>query len=100
VTADPEEAVRLVAAGLPVVLTGPDAAALGGVLAESPDHDSRGRLMGVLIGDPHDRAVEAAASEMAGELWTWAARSEHGGGILAGDAQAYAEGQDPPGHGD
>ena len=98
-TADPGEAARLVAAGSPVVLTGADAAVLGAVLARSPDRVGRQRLLGVMVGCPHDPAVEAAAAEMAGELWAWAARPERGGGILAGDAQAHAEGQDPPSHG-
>lgn len=54
--------------GTPVVLVGADAAALGAVLAAAPDRDGRPRLLAVMVGDPGDAAVRAAAVEMAAEL--------------------------------
>jgi hypothetical protein len=75
VTSDHAEALRLVAEGTPVVLVipgGDGAQALGRSLAGAPDAGGRERLLAVLVGDPTDPAVVAAAQEMAGELWPWA----------------------------
>jgi hypothetical protein len=69
VTSDYQEALRLVAEGTPVVLVGEDAASLGQRLSSAPDEASRERLLAVLVGEPADPAVAAAAQEMAGELW-------------------------------
>jgi hypothetical protein len=69
VTADTTEAALLVAAGRPVVLVSPDAAALGQVLARAPDRDQGRLLLAVMVGDLGEPAVAAAAAEMAAELW-------------------------------
>lgn len=71
VTADVGEAVRAVEAGMPVVLVGKDAAALGEATSSAPDQGRRERLLAVVVGDPADPAVVLAAEEMAGELWQW-----------------------------
>jgi hypothetical protein len=71
VTADVGEAVRAVEAGMPVVLVGEDAAALGEAISSAPDRGRRERLLAVVVGDPADPAVVLAAEEMAGELWQW-----------------------------
>ncbi len=68
VTDDPAQAVRSVTGGRPVVLVSPDAAALGAVLAGAADRGGRRRLLAVMVGDPDDPAVRAAAEEMASEL--------------------------------
>ncbi|HYA44667.1 MAG TPA: hypothetical protein VED59_03610, partial [Acidimicrobiales bacterium] len=68
----PDEALQHVVAGSPVVLVGPDAEMLGRVLRSVPDRNRRERLLAVLVGDPSDPEVLAAAAEMAGELWPWA----------------------------
>ena len=68
-TASPAEALAVMAAGSPVVLVGPEAEALGAVLQAAPDRQGRERLLAVLVGDPGDPAVMAAAREMAAELW-------------------------------
>jgi hypothetical protein len=68
VTDDPTLAAGLAAEGTPVVLVGADAAGLGAVLATAPDRDGRERLLAVMVGDPGDPAVAAAAAEMAAEL--------------------------------
>ena len=73
VTSNYQEALRSVAEGTPVVLVGEDATSLGQLLPGAPDEASRERLLAVLVGDPADPAVAAAAAEMAGELWPWAA---------------------------
>lgn len=72
VTDDPGEASRLVAEGTPAVLVGEDASALGEVVACAPDRERPERLLGVMVGDPSNPGVIAAAAEMAGELWPWA----------------------------
>jgi hypothetical protein len=74
VTSDVDEAVRSVREGVPVVLMGSDAAALGEVVSSAPDQPAHERLLAVVVGDPGDPAVMLAAEEMAGELWQWAAR--------------------------
>ena len=71
-TADAGEAARVVQSGLPVVLVGADASALGAALSSSPDRERHERLLAVVVGDPDDPAVMLAAEEMAGELWQWA----------------------------
>jgi hypothetical protein len=71
VTADPEEASRLVAGGTPVVLVGEDGERLGRGLCRSPDEGRRERLLGVMVGPPGAPDVAAAALEMASELWPW-----------------------------
>jgi hypothetical protein len=83
VTGDVGEAFHAVEAGMPVVLVGQDAAALGEAVSSAPDQGRRERLLAVVVGDPDDPAVMLAAEEMAGELWQWvsdaggAASSEH-----------------------
>jgi hypothetical protein len=72
VTNDPEEAARLVALGSPVVLVGKDEEVLATALARCTDRGQRERFLGVMVGDPDDQGVAAAALEMAGELWRWA----------------------------
>ncbi len=67
-TDDPTQARRLAGEGTPVLLIGADAAGLGAVLATAPDRDRRERLMAVMVGEPGDPAVQAAAAEMAAEL--------------------------------
>jgi hypothetical protein len=57
-----------VAKGVPVVLVGADAAALGEVVARGPDREGRERMLAVMVGDPGDAAVWAAAREMGAEL--------------------------------
>jgi hypothetical protein len=74
VTGDVGEAVRAVEAGVPVVLVGVDAEALGAAVSSSPDQGRRERLLAVVVGDPADPAVALAAEEMAGELWQWVTR--------------------------
>jgi hypothetical protein len=69
VTGAREEASRLVAEGLPVVLVGEDASALGEAVAAAPDGDGHERLLGVMVGDPSSPGTAAAAAEMAAELW-------------------------------
>jgi hypothetical protein len=69
VTADPDEAARLVATGSPVVLVGASPTALAAAVSTSGDNGGRQRLLAVMVGDPEDPAVMAAAGEMAGELW-------------------------------
>jgi hypothetical protein len=72
VTSDHAEALRLVADGTPVVLVvpgGDGAHALGRSLPGAPDAGSRERLLAVMVGDPSDPGVAAAAVEMAAELW-------------------------------
>ncbi|HTW07925.1 MAG TPA: hypothetical protein VME46_10460 [Acidimicrobiales bacterium] len=71
-TSNPAEAARLVAGGTPVVLVGRDALALGAAALASADEQKRERLLAVLVGDPSDPVVMAAAAEMAAELWPWA----------------------------
>ena len=78
VTTDVAEASRCVSDGTPTVLVSEDGAAVGRALRSSPDEGARERLLGVLIGDPDDPAVRAAAEEMAGELWPWAAAMQPG----------------------
>jgi hypothetical protein len=68
VTDDPTVAASLAADGTPVVLVGADAAGLGAILAAAPDRDGREHLLAVMVGDPGDPAVAAAAAEMAAEL--------------------------------
>jgi hypothetical protein len=50
------------------VLVGEDATSLGAVIAAAPDRDGRERLLAVMVGDPGDEGVWAAAMEMAAEL--------------------------------
>lgn len=76
VTGDPDEALRAVEAGVPVVLVGQDAAGLGEAVSTAPDQGRREKLLAVVVGDPNDPAVMLAAEEMAGELWQWASRDE------------------------
>ena len=54
----------------PTVFVGEDAARLGRALAAVPQNGQC--LVGVMVGDPEDPVVSAAAAEMAGELWPWA----------------------------
>ena len=68
VTDDPATATRSVAEGTSVVLVSADAAGLGAVLAGAADRDGRERRLAVMVGDPGDPAVRAAAEEMAAEL--------------------------------
>jgi hypothetical protein len=72
VTERRDEASRLVGEGMPVVLVGEDAAALGEAVAGAADRDSHERLLGVMVGGPSQPGTDAAAAEMAGELWPWA----------------------------
>ena len=72
VTAHPAEASHLVAGGTPAVLVGEDAGALGRLLPGYPDEAGHQRLLALMVGDPADPAVAAAAHEMAAELWPWA----------------------------
>jgi hypothetical protein len=67
VTKVPAVAGQLVAQGTPVVLVGPDADALGQVLAAVPEGAGAG-LLCVMVGDPDDAQVWGAAEEMATEL--------------------------------
>lgn len=66
-TAEPEEAARLVAAGTPVVLVGESAVDLGRQVRET--REAREGLLAVMLGASGDPAVQAAALEIAGELW-------------------------------
>jgi hypothetical protein len=86
VTTDPEDAARLAGAGTPAVLVGKDAAALvatvgpgdgtlGAVGTSGSGNSGHECLLGVMVGDPSDPAVIAAALEMAAELWPWARRA-------------------------
>lgn len=59
------------ASGAPVVLIGPDAGGLAQVLQSTPDRSRRDKLLGIMVGDPADPQVTAAAAEMASELWPW-----------------------------
>jgi hypothetical protein len=72
VTSEPEEAARCVDEGSPVVLVGDDAEELGRLTRTSSDEGARERFLGVMVGDPGDPQVRAAAEEMAAELWQWA----------------------------
>jgi hypothetical protein len=88
VTSDRAEALRLVAEGTPVVLVipgGDGAHALGRSLPGAPDAARRERLLAVMVGNPADPGVVAAAQEMAGELWPWA------GPVLAPTGKARPE---------
>ena len=80
VTDDPLTAARLVTEGRPVVLVSADATALGAVLAGAPDRGGRRRLLAVMVGDPGDPAVRAAAVELAEELARDGAADGAGGG--------------------
>jgi hypothetical protein len=78
VSQDVAEAARLVTEGTPVVLVGEDAARLGEAVLASPDEAGHKRLLAVMVGDLSDSSVEAAAAEMASELWPWAAQGGPG----------------------
>jgi hypothetical protein len=52
-----------------VVLVGDDAAQLGQAAAAIGDGAGGRRLLAVMVGAAGDPAVQAAAAEMAGELW-------------------------------
>jgi hypothetical protein len=88
VVVDPEEAERLVAEGLPVVLVGKDPYVLGKAAASAPDGVGRERWLAVMVGDPEDPTVMAAAREMAGELWPWASPEAAAGGSERGEINA------------
>jgi hypothetical protein len=90
VTSDFEEAARCVGEGKPVVLVGENAEMLGQLLRGAPDEASRERLLAVLVGDPSDAGVVAAAAEMAAELWPWAGKTRPG---TEGGATPKREGQ-------
>jgi hypothetical protein len=70
---DPARAAELVAEGEPVLLVAEDANLLGAAVADAPDQGRRERLLAVMVGDPEDPVVMAAAREMAAELWPWSA---------------------------
>ena len=76
--------------GLPVVLVGADASALGAAVSSSPDREWHERLLAVVVGDPDDPAVMLAAEEMAGELWQWARGGEGPVTKLAGAIRPMA----------
>jgi hypothetical protein len=78
VTEVPEEAVRLVAQGTPVVLVGENAGALGEAVAGAHERDSHELLLGVMVGDLSSPGTATAAAEMAGELWPWARTARAG----------------------
>jgi hypothetical protein len=77
---DPARAAELVARGAPVLLVAEDADLLGAAVAGGPDRRRRERLLAVMVGDPDDPVVMAAAQEMAAELWPWSARDGDGDG--------------------
>ena len=81
VISDPSEAARVAASGEPVVLVGKDASALGATVSSAADNAGRERLLAVMVGDPQDPAVKAAASEMASELFPWTGRAAPGPGL-------------------
>jgi hypothetical protein len=72
VIGDPDESARAVAAGSPVVLVGRDPAALSAAVSAARHDGRRESWLAVMVGDPEDPAVMAAATEMASELWPWA----------------------------
>ena len=80
VISDPREAARVAASGEPVVLVGKDASAMGATVSSAADNAGRERLLAVMVGDPEDPAVKAAASEMASELFPWTGRAVPGPG--------------------
>ena len=55
-----------------MVLVTDDAERAGVLLVGAPDESSHTKLLGLMVGDPEDPRVQAAAAEMAGELWPWA----------------------------
>jgi hypothetical protein len=79
-----DEAARLVAEGTPAVLVGQDGQVLGEVVAAAQDQEER--LLGVMVGDPAQPGVLAAAAEMAGELWPWAGARSRQAGTSSGEA--------------
>ncbi len=81
VISDPSEAARVAASGEPVVLVGKDASALGATVSSAADNAGRERLLAVMVGDPEDPAVKAAASEMASELFPWTGPAAPGPGL-------------------
>ena len=81
VISDPSEAARVAASGEPVVLVGKDASAMGATVSSAADNAGRERLLAVMVGDPEDPAVKAAASEMASELFPWTGRAAPGPGL-------------------
>ncbi len=58
---DPARAAELVAEGEPVLLVAEDANLLGAAVADAPDQGRRERLLAVMVGDPEDPVVMAAA---------------------------------------
>ena len=86
VISDPSEAARVAAGGEPVVLVGKDASAVGATVSSAADNAGRERLLAVMVGDPEDPALKAAAREMASELFPWTGRAAPGPGLERGPA--------------
>ena len=63
-----------------MVLVGKDASAVGATVSSAVDNAGRERLLAVMVGDPEDPAVMAAAREMASELFPWTTRATPGPG--------------------